>query len=155
MTDDRTKIRRADRGDIESMAALLAELFSIETGFEIDSRKQKTGLETLLGSSDILVLVAETDGIVTGMCTVQTVVSTAEGGLSGLLEDMIVKDGYRGQGIGSRLLTAAEEWAIEMNIFRLQLLADKTNIPALDFYLQHGMETTNMICLRKRYSRSS
>ena len=49
--------------------------------------------------------VAEIDGAVRGMCTVQLVISTAEGGLAGLVEDLVVDRTYRGQGIGG-LLTA-------------------------------------------------
>ena len=41
------------------------------------------------------------------MCTVQTLISTAEGGPVGLVEDVIVRADYRGHGIGARLLTEA------------------------------------------------
>jgi len=83
------------------------------------------------------------------MCTVQTLISTAEGGPVGLIEDVIVHRDYRGTGIGARLLFAAADWARIKGMSRLQLLADYDNRAALNFYASQRWETTRLICLRK------
>ncbi len=83
------------------------------------------------------------------MVTVQLVVSTAEGGASGLLEDMVVQEEARGGGIGARLLQAAEGWAFERGATRIQLLADRMNLPALRFYRRMGWSGTQLVCLRR------
>lgn len=44
---------------------------------------------------------------------------------------------------------AAEAWAVKKGLRRLQLLADKTNIPALRYYKCAGWQQTNLIGLRK------
>jgi ribosomal protein S18 acetylase RimI-like enzyme len=71
------------------------------------------------------------------------------GGPAGLLEDMVVSSGFRRMGIGEMLLAAAEKWAGEHGLSRLQLLADCRNESALSFYTSQGWQKTNMVCLKK------
>jgi ribosomal protein S18 acetylase RimI-like enzyme len=141
-------IRTACSDDLPAMTRLLQELFAVETEFEVDIEKQRYGLRMLLDSSSAGVWVAERHGRVVGMVTVQLVVSTAEGGLSGLLEDLIVSSVYRRRGLGKALLHAAVDWAREQGATRIQLLADSRNVPALIFYRKQGWKQTNMIALR-------
>jgi ribosomal protein S18 acetylase RimI-like enzyme len=83
------------------------------------------------------------------MCTVQTLISTAEGGPVGLLEDLVVAADFRHQGMGAKLLAGAVNWAECRGFKRLQLLADKNNQAALRFYEKQGWESTQLVCLRK------
>jgi len=143
-------IRKATAADVEALVPLLADLFSIEADFRPDVERQRRGLALLLAApAQSLVLVAERGGEVVGMVTVQLVVSTAEGALSGLLEDMVVAPAARGRGIGRRLLEAAEGWTRERGATRLQLLADRENGPALRFYERMGWRGTRLVCLRR------
>jgi len=52
------------------------------------------------------------------------------------------------QGRGLELLLA--EWGVGRGADRMQLLADHTNHPALDFYRQKGWQETQLLCLRNR-----
>lgn len=131
------------------MTRLLGELFSIEQDFTLDEVKQRAGLQQLLASDGSCVLVAEFKQRVVGMCSVQTLVSTAEGGKVGLLEDLVIDRDYRGQGIGQNLLQALEQWAAVHGIPRLQLLADRHNHEALAFYRNRGWSETSLLGLRK------
>jgi ribosomal protein S18 acetylase RimI-like enzyme len=142
-------IRPAGSGDLPAMTRLLQELFSIETEFAVDTEKQRTGLQMLLDSARTGIWVAERRGRVVGMVTVQLVVSTAEGGLSGLLEDLVVSSAYRRRGLGKALLSAAVKWSREQGAMRIQLLADGRNVPALIFYRKQDWKQTNMIALRR------
>jgi GNAT superfamily N-acetyltransferase len=85
------------------------------------------------------------------MCSAQALISTAEGGWVALVEDMVVSTPYRGTGVGRRLMTAIEEWAKKRGMSRLQLLADRTNFAALDFYDKMGWCPTQLICLRRKW----
>ncbi len=58
--------------------------------------------------------------------------------------------GRRGEGIGGMLVRAAERWAADRGVLRLQLLADRTNTPALQFYESQDWKSTRLICLRKK-----
>ena len=146
-------IRPAKTADISRMCGLLSELFSIESDFSPDSQKQAKGLSLLLtdtpGSS--IVLVAEKDDEIVGMCSVQTLISTAQGGPVGLLEDLIVRKDHRGNGIGTRLLAEIFRWCDTKNISRLQLLRDADNERALKLYAGNGWADTNLVCMRKMF----
>jgi GNAT superfamily N-acetyltransferase len=83
------------------------------------------------------------------MCTAQLVVSTAKGGFSGLVEDMVIRPEYRKGGLGRRLLEAVEKWCYGSGASRIQLLADKNNTKALTFYEKCNWQKTQLICLRK------
>ncbi len=148
----KSSVRRAQHSDIPALCDLLADLFSLESDFSVDREKQAKGLKLLLGKKDrSLVLVAEYEGQVIGMCSVQTVVSTAEGGPAGIMEDLVVCRECRGQGIGGTLLAHAVAWCTAQGITRLQLLADRDNIPALQFYFSKGWTETRLTCLRKKF----
>ena len=144
------EIRRAETSDIPGLALLLEQLFAIEADFDFDEKLQEKGLAMMLGSTgNRCVMAARIGGQIAGMCTAQLVVSTAEGGLSALVEDLVVDECYRGQGVGSRLLEAVEKWCVENGAKRIQLLADATNEKGLEFYRKKNWNRTKMICLRK------
>jgi len=132
------------------MIKLLGILFSIETDFTINQGNQRRGLEMMLEEgTNRCVMVAELNQQIIGMCTAQILVSTAEGGIVGLIEDLVVVEAYRGKGIGKELLFIVESWAIAQGVSRLQLLADRNNTQALRFYKTMDWKVTEMICLAK------
>lgn len=145
-------IRNALPDDLDIMVRLLQALFSIEADFAVDEKRQRRGLGLMLDGcgKHRCVKVAEADGNVVGMCTAQILISTAEGGMVALVEDLVVDARYRGMGIGRQLMSAIEAWAQKHEISRLQLLADRTNFSALDFYDKMGWCPTQLICLRRR-----
>lgn len=144
-------IRTAEFADVEALILLLIELFQIESDFQVNPAKQRAGLELLLSSDNGRIFVAQTNDSnqVVGMCSVQVLISTAEGAKVGMVEDLIVNAAYRGQGIGQKLLRYLENWAQQQGLKRLQLLADKNNQSALDFYARQDWQTTQLIALRK------
>jgi GNAT superfamily N-acetyltransferase len=142
-------IRRAREEDLTGLVFLLEVLFSIEKDFTFNADKQKRGLRLLLQKAEATVLVAEREGRIIGMCTAQLLVSTAEGGTSALVEDVVVLPAWQTQGIGKRLMTAIAEWSALQGATRIQLLADRNNTRALGFYHQIGYNPTDLICLRQ------
>ncbi|MHB8124154.1 MAG: GNAT family N-acetyltransferase [Desulfitobacteriaceae bacterium] len=133
------------------MIRLLRILFSIENDFAFDEFTQQNGLEMMLyDCTNRCIMVAELNQQIVGMCTTQILVSTAEGGIVALIEDLVVEDACRGQGIGKELLLAIEGWAITRGVKRLQLLADRNNTLALDFYTKMNWKYTQLICLHKK-----
>jgi GNAT superfamily N-acetyltransferase len=143
------KIRQATAIDIDAMLILLDQLFSIEQDFKPNRTKQRTGLEKLLAAEETYVIVAEVKGEVVAMATLQVLISTAEGGRCGLIEDVVVQSSFRGQGIGQVLMSHLVDWSQRQDLTRLQLLADRDNRPALAFYTKQGWSVTNLIALRK------
>lgn len=152
--DMNVKIRTARLDDLDTLTDLVGQLFSIESDFIANEKRQRQGLQLMLSTCQkhSCIKVAEVVGRVVAMCTVQTLISTAEGGRVGLVEDMIVDPHYRGNGIGRMVMEHIEGWAVERGLSRLQLVADRDNFPALDFYDSIGWRPTRMICLRRKWS---
>ena len=146
-------IRNAVLSDIEPMVGLLKQLFAIEADFIFDADKHRRGLRLLLDGchKHKCIKVAEYDQRVVGMCSAQTLISSAEGGMVALVEDLVVDKKFRGRGIGALLMKSIEAWRNTLGLKRLQLLADCQNRPALDFYKNNGWESTRLICIRKTF----
>lgn len=142
-------IRHATPADIPQMVELIKLLFSIEEDFAINEDKQRRGLELLIAKPDACALVADTGHGVVGMCTGQIVISTAEGAASVWVEDVVVAEAFRSQGIATKLTGELVNWAKSQGATRLQLLTEVENTPALKFYHRQGWLRTHLIALRK------
>ncbi|GIM30017.1 N-acetyltransferase [Clostridium polyendosporum] len=144
-------IRNAQHSDIQMLIELLRALFSIEEDFVFDEEKQRQGLEMMLeDQKNRCIFIAEFEQQVVGMISGQTLVSTAEGGISVLVEDVVIDQNYRRQGIGRELISVIESWAFQKGARRLQLLADINNSSALAFYKQLNWSNTRLMCLQKK-----
>ncbi len=145
-------IRKAEERDAATLAAMIAELFSIERDFVPAPEKHEAGIRGILArGQDAAAFVAEdAAGEAVGMVTVQLVISTAEGGPSGLLEDLFVRQDARRGGAATALVDAVEAWCRSRGATRVQLLADEGNGGALRFYDRRGYGPTSMVC-RRRY----
>ena len=142
-------IRPARPADIPCMVGLLELLFAIEADFTADATRQSQGLALLIQQPLACIMVADNEGLVVGMCSGQLTISTAEGGYSLLIEDLVVATEYRGRSIGPSLLEAVATWAAGHGAARMQLLADRDNVSALGFYRRIGWKDTSLICLRQ------
>ena len=140
----------ATADDLEPMADLLAELFTLESDFKPERGKQIAGLRLILDNPAVgQLFVVRVDGRVAAMANALFTVSTAEGCRVVLLEDVIVKAAHRGAGLGRRLVEHVLTWAAVNDLPRITLLADKDNAPALAFYERLGFENSAMRVLRK------
>lgn len=140
--------------DLPFLVGFLEQLFAIEEDFTFSRDTQLKGLEMLAGSASSAIMVAEDSSRIIGMVTGQLLISTAEGGRCLLIEDLFVKTEARGQGIGRKLLQAIGKWGFDHGAKRMQLLADRDNLPALDFYAKSGWMQTKLICLRRYFSEN-
>ncbi len=123
----------------------------MEKDFTFNEIVQKQGLFIMLYNNEkSCIMVAESKKQIIGMCSAQLIVSTAAGGMAALIEDMVVTRSYRGKGTGKKLLLSVEKWANKNAAKRIQLLADKNNINALEFYKKLKWTTTRLICLHKK-----
>jgi RimJ/RimL family protein N-acetyltransferase len=66
-----------------------------------------------------------------------------------------VRDAYQRQGLGTRLLTACEDWACANQLQRLELSVMTHNFPALALYHKRGFEIEGTVryalCIAGRY----
>ena len=100
--------RRATLADVEQLCPHLALLFEQEADFQPDRSRQDCALRLILKNPEFGFIMCATAGeLVKGMVSILFTPSIQEGGLVGLLEDMVVHPEWRGRGIGSFLLQEA------------------------------------------------
>jgi GNAT superfamily N-acetyltransferase len=149
------KFRIAEIEDIEPCARLLGVLFSQELEFVPDIELQKKGLEMIISAPDTgTIFVCEHEGMIVGMVMLLSTVSTALGARVAILEDMVVDQAFRCQGIGSLLLQYACKWAESNGVARITLLTDLDNESAHRFYAGKGFKRSDMVVFRKKIDAS-
>jgi GNAT superfamily N-acetyltransferase len=139
-------IENASIADIPALVILLNELFSIEQDFQPDEARQIAGLTLILQNPQhaVIKVARNKSGVAIGMVSAQLVISSAQGSPSAWVEDMIVNQTYRAQGVGRLLLESALEWAKQKGATRAQLLVDLDNEPALGYYEHLGWQASRM-----------
>ena len=130
--------------DIDSLIPLLKQLFDIEKDFIFDKKKHKEGLKLLLKRDESIVVIAKFENEIVAMVTMQTIISTAIGAKTGLIEDFIVSDDFRDMGIGTYLFEYLKDYALQHNIKRVQLVCDNDNSSAKEFYLKKSFKKSNL-----------
>lgn len=141
----------ATDADIDAMADLLHELFTLESDFRPQREKQLAALRRILDHPDRgRLFVLRDAGSVVGMANALVSISTAEGGPVLILEDVIVAAGHRGRGLGRRMVEHVLAWAAAEGMSRVTLLADRDNASALRFYRMLGFEESAMVVRRRR-----
>ncbi len=136
--------------DIPALIPLLNYLFSQEAEFKPDVNKQTAGLQAIIAQPDVgAILVARDKEKLVGMVILLFTISTAQGGVVAILEDMVVDTNYQGAGIGSLLITQAIKFSHSKGVSRITLLTDANNHPAIHFYEKHGFVKSPMIPLRR------
>ncbi len=143
------RIESATLEDLPQLVELLSALFEEEEDFVPDPRKQEHGLRMILEQPNRgRIFVLRTDHMAVGMANLLFTISTAEGGLVVLLEDVIVHPQHRGQGYGGRLLQHAIDFAREKGFKRITLLTDRISAESQSFFQRHGFKFSNMIPMR-------
>ncbi len=144
------KIERATIEDIPELCTLLDYLFEQESEFEPHREAQARGLNAVINDEDVGdILVLRQAGEVVAMVNLLYTVSTALGARVAILEDMVVLPEVRNQGIGSKLLEHAIQFAKEQGCQRISLLTDSDNEGAHRFYQQHDFSRSSMLTFRK------
>jgi GNAT superfamily N-acetyltransferase len=127
-------IRLATRTDLPGLVSLFGSVSSLlEDSAGRDG--QRRDLELMLKNGRGRILIASVaDGTVVGMCSGLLTIQEAEGGPAVLIEDVVVREDWRGQGLGELLIHRLTEWARADSAGRLMLLAAPDAAPA------HGLE---------------
>lgn len=134
-------IRRATAADVDAVVALVESAYrgdSSRTGWTTEADLldgQRTDADEVRAVLDDLV-VAEEDGGLVGCCTLIPREDHAYFGM------FAVRPGMQGGGVGSRLLTAAEDLAAEHGAKRVEMTVISSRRELVDFYLRRGYVDT-------------
>jgi len=108
-------VRLAGPSDAQSITALLLEL-----GCTVEGSQVRDRLSRLEGSASDRVLLAEIDDRVVGLLGMH-IAPLLHRDSFGRITALIVTQEHRGRGIGSRLLSAGEEWALSQGCTQIEL----------------------------------
>lgn len=142
----------AKHGDIPRLSALLADLFAQEAEFHPDPVRQRSGLGMIIDDpriGHVLVARLQPAGEIIAMAVVLYTVSTFLGARVCWLEDVIVDQRHRGQGLGAHLVDAAVAHAQAQGCQRVTLLTDRDNERAQRLYRQAGFTPSPMLAMRR------
>lgn len=133
-------LRPADRGDVESMLLLIQELAEFEkAGNEVTITAQDLMEDGFGERSAFQGILAERNGTIEGMALLYECYSTWKGRTL-YLEDLIVTESARGQGIGEALLRECISMTKKGAYKRLEWQVLDWNERAIEFYQKMGIE---------------
>lgn len=140
-------IRKAELQDATSIIQLIAELAAAD-----NERSSLTPdyVEKYLASPVSQILVAERHGQVVGLLSYSIRPDLYHAGNSCLIEELVVHEQVRGQGVGSALLTELLERLSAVECAEVSLAVMPDNTQALRFYRRHGL-TDEAIFLEKHF----
>ena len=132
-------IREAKESDLLTIRQLTFELIETMGDNEgIDIKLIAENCQNLLSEANSYILVAEIEGVVVGFINFTTRKTILHRGLSGLIDEIIIAESYRGKGIGKQLLSSAIEKSRQLGCCEVEVSTEKTNIKAREFYRQCG-----------------
>ena len=130
-------IRRSEASDFDEWFVLFEQVAAEGTGIgaeaPLDPEWMRPSFEKHLDSDTAVRFLAEIDGVIVGDLGVRNAGGVAELG-------MLVRDGHRGQGIGSALMDACLAWARDAGAHKVALTVWPHNEAALALYRKYGFE---------------
>lgn len=133
-------IRKAKKEDMGEVLKLINELAIFEREPEAVIIDENDLVRDGFGENPAFhCFVAEADGRIEGMALVYFRYSTWKG-KTVHLEDLIVREEFRGKGLGSALYTQVIQFAVEENVKRTEWVVLNWNKDAADFYKRSGAD---------------
>jgi GNAT superfamily N-acetyltransferase len=132
-------VRPAVGDDTPQLLALVRRYWEFEHLPGLEALRIELLLQQLIAEPRLgAVWVAEAQGRLAGYLIAVTVLSLEHGGLMAEIDEFFVLPEARSQGVGSRLLAAAETALAARGCVRLQLQLATGNAAARDFYQRRG-----------------
>ncbi|MEX0916573.1 MAG: GNAT family N-acetyltransferase [Candidatus Spechtbacterales bacterium] len=139
ISDVLTKVEGSDTEEIRALYAQLSE-----SGIQPDD----ASIESAIRDRNTVVIVLREDTTIIGMGTV--VLVRVMSGVKARLEDIVVDEGYRGQGLGERITNELIETARSYKVSVIELTSKPERVAANALYQKVGFEKkdTNTYVLR-------
>ena len=130
-------IRPAHASDVPTLNTLIHEFAEFER-LPVVATEAALLRDGFCESPKFRVLLAEWDGQPAGYALFFNYYSSFEGRAGLFLEDIYVRDQYRGKGIGKKLLGGVASLARQQNCFGVRWQVLDWNTPAIEFYKSLG-----------------
>lgn len=139
--------RDARLDDCKQLSGLMAEL-----GHPISEDDMLSNLQLYLMNDNYRVIVADYDNQVVAMLSVIVFPMINRITNYARINSLVVKDGFRGYGIGGALLGYTENYAAGMKCDKIELTSglQRKDTGAYEFYLDRGYENNQTTYFRKQ-----
>ena len=138
------KIRPATQDDAPAAVGLMAQLAEFGHG-QVDPGVEER-FRTMIESPQYAILVADAgQGQVVGLLTMSQRWTLWHTGPCAFIEELVVDEGGRRQGIGRALLQAALDWAKAQGCSEVELSTEPDNLKAQAFYRRLGFESIALL----------
>lgn len=137
------EIRQAKAADTPDVARLMKQLETFahgEVGPGVEGR-----FKFMLTLSNFNVCVAEEDEQVIGLITASLRPTLWHAGPVALIDELIVDQTARGQGVGKALIDAIVVWARKRGASEIEVSTEQDNEAAQAYYLRHGFEHESVL----------
>lgn len=134
-------IRKATKSDFPVIRKLLAELISATDDTEgMDISAADETYNSLLKDASAHSLVAEIKKAPVGFISFTVRQTILHRSASGLIDELVVAEKYRGKGVGRQLVLAAIRECKQLGCCEVEVSTEKTNVEARRFYKHCGFE---------------
>ncbi len=144
--------RQATSSDTPQVLALLREIMEHHSVAAPSPERLLGTVSAILEDPDHLLLVADDEGRLVGMCAALFSQSTWSASPVCELQDVVVTSGRRRSDVGRGLLGFAEELARSRGCTRLFLLAEYWNLKAHAFYRSLGLAEKTCLYFERNLS---
>jgi ribosomal protein S18 acetylase RimI-like enzyme len=146
-------VRTATTADIPGIACLIQQLAVHDHVPAPDGEALMGVLSILLARPTTTYVVAEAEEVdetaLVGAMQLDFRLTTWEAAPYMYIEDFVVEEQYRGQGIGAAMLVLAETLARERGCVRMDLDVLEESLDARRFYIRHGFVDQKRLYLRR------
>ena len=135
-------IRKATPADEDTILNLIPELFEPPGGFPagFTDERARDGIRYAIENPNSDILLAVERDITIGMASVYRDYLSIRDGWRTWLQDLVVTSDHRSSGVGSKLLSAATDWARERSCTHLDLASGLGRKDAHRFYEREDMQ---------------
>ena len=134
-------IRFARVEDLDALMPLVREFYVYER-LKLNETRYRELMEWLLGNESSApygnVLVVDDGGVLLGYAVVTTGFSFEFDGPTGLIDELYVRDEFRGKGLGAQVLSSVQELCLSCGIKAIHLEADYVNARVHEYYKRMG-----------------
>ena len=138
-------LRPANENDLEVILGFIYELARFE-GAEDEIQSTQAGLRDVLfgrGGADAMIAELEQEPEPVGFAIWAYSFSTFTGKRTLYIDDLYVREQYRGKGIGSRMFRALAEVAYQKDCGRMDWYCMESNLTGKEYYHSMGAEEIN------------
>lgn len=135
------RIESANETDLPSIMVLLAELMEAMTdteGFDLD--RSAENCRSLIRDPAQYILVARQGNNTIGLINFSTRKTIMHPDPSGLIDELVVSESFRGTGIGKQLVESAVHACRDLGCCEVEVSTEKSNTRAKRFYRTCGFE---------------